>query len=121
MWRHSWMARPIERCSSDFGTAVGWVERKAIPIPQAAPFRGSAMSPGLAHHTLPRDARRRGVDAKETLDPPDDAPDRSGDDGTDRAGDAIAFIRAINEAAWKTTLRLGGERYRGGCDDDAYA
>jgi len=59
-----------------------------------------------------------GVDAEHALDAPDDAADRRAHDGTDRTCDAIAFIGAMDEAAWNTPLSLGRERCSHGRDDD---
>ena len=59
------------------------------------------------------------VDPEESLDAPDDAADRGSDNRADRACNAIAFSRAMLEAAGKTTLSLGGDRSRQGGDDGA--
>ena len=70
------------------------------------------------------DPRRRGIgkliigalvtviDAKDTLDPADDAADRAADDRTDRPSAAVALIEAMWGAAGNA-LRLG----RGGGED----
>ena len=69
------------------------------------------------------DPRRRGfgvfiiasvvvVDAKDALDTADDAADRAADDGADRSGAAVAFIKTMRGAAWNA-LRV---RRRGGKD-----
>jgi hypothetical protein len=52
------------------------------------------------------------VNAKDTLDPADNATDRAADDRTDRPGPAIALIEAVRGAAGNA-LRLG----RGGRED----
>ena len=39
------------------------------------------------------------IDAKDALDPADDTTDRAADDGADRSGAAVAFIKAVRSAA----------------------
>ena len=76
----------------------------------------------LADHAPVMDARRRRLvpraNAEQALDTPDDAADRGADDGTDRACDAEAFIRAMDEAA-RNALSLGRDRRGNGGGDDA--
>jgi hypothetical protein len=45
------------------------------------------------------------IDAKDALDPADNATDRAADDGADRSGTAVAFIKAVRRAAWNA-LRM---------------
>jgi hypothetical protein len=52
------------------------------------------------------------VDAQHALDPADDATDRAADNGADRSGAAVAFIKAVRRAA-RNTLRM----CRGGSED----
>jgi hypothetical protein len=59
-----------------------------------------------------------GANAEQALDTPDDAADRRADDGTDRACDAKALIRAMDEAAGNA-LSLGRDRRGDGGGDDA--
>ena len=57
-----------------------------------------------------------GADTEHALDAPDDAADRRADDRTDRACDAVAFLRTMGEAAGNA-LRLRGERRSHGSDN----
>src|SRR5262245_16849353 len=77
------------------------------------------VAPADSTHTLC--ARRWGriVDPEEPLHAPDHAADRGSDNRADWACNAIAFSRAMLEAAGKTTLSLGGDRSRQGGDDGA--
>ena len=50
------------------------------------------------------------IDAEHAFHATNGAADRSPDDGTDRTGDAIAFIKAVNGASGNA-LRLCGERH----------
>ena len=59
------------------------------------------------------------VDAKDALDPADDAADRAADDGADRAGASVALIKAVRGAA-RNALRVrrgGGEDCKSRNDD----
>ena len=59
------------------------------------------------------------VDAKHALDPADDAPDRAADDGADRSGAAVAFIKTVRGAAGNALrmCRSGGEDCKNRTDD----
>jgi len=70
-------------------------------------------------HTLRARRRWRVVNAKESFDASNHAADWSGDNGTDRAGDAIAFIGAVRKAPWKSPLSLSRDRCREGRNDGA--
>jgi hypothetical protein len=61
----------------------------------------------------------RCVNAKESFDASNHAADWSGDNGTDWASDAIAFSRAMLEAAGKPTLGLSRNRRCQRRNDDA--
>jgi len=100
---------------------VGWA--KAIPND---PLRNSPPSlwfflviPADSTHTLCARRRWRVVNAEESSDASDHTTDRSGDNGTDWPCDAIAFSRAMLEAAGKSTLRLSCDRRRQGCNNNA--
>ena len=59
------------------------------------------------------------IDAKDALDPADDATDRAADNGADRSGAAVAFIKTMRGAAGNA-LRLcrgGGEDCQNRTDD----
>jgi hypothetical protein len=45
------------------------------------------------------------VDAKDALDPANDATDRAADNGADRSGAAVAFIKTVRRAA-RNALRM---------------
>jgi hypothetical protein len=94
---------------------------KTIPQCPASGAIPLLIAPADSAHAF--HARRRGriVDAKESFDASDDAADRRGNNGADRARDAIAFIRALREAAGKTALGLSRDRSRHGGRDDACA
>src|SRR2546430_141926 len=76
----------------------------------------------LANHAPVNDARRRrlivdGGNTEQAFDAPDDAADRSANDGTERTGDAVAFACTTRKAAGNT-LSLRGERRGDGEHDD---
>src|SRR4029450_3514259 len=100
----------------------GLGEAESIPCaPRSSPAILTATGlvvPADRTHGL-RARGRRVLGAEEPLDAPDDAAHRRGDNGADRACDAVAFSRATLEAAGKTTLSLGRDRGRHGGDDDA--
>jgi len=75
--------------------------------------------PADSTHTLCARRRWRVVNAEESSDASDHTTDRSGDNGTDWPCDAIAFSRAMLEAAGKSTLRLSCDRRRQGCNNNA--
>ncbi len=70
---------------------------------------------------MPPGARRRLLigrsDAERALDGADEAADRRADDGTDRPGDAVAFMQAMDEPAGRA-LSVGRERCGDGGDGD---
>ncbi len=95
---------------------------KPIPIDPAPQSHQSSSSclVVLADSTL-RARRRwwRVVNTEESFDAPNDGADWRGDNGTDRACDAIAFSRAMFEAAGKTPFGLSRDGCRQGRNDDA--
>ena len=103
-------------CAEGRGMRAGCADRRARP----------AMSPhdaSLANHPPVIDARWRlrhidGANAEQAFDASDHAADRGANDGTDRACDAEALIRAMDEAAGNA-LSLGRERRSDGRDDNA--
>ena len=59
------------------------------------------------------------IDAKDALDPADDATDRTADHGADRAGAAVAFIKAVGGTTGNTlrVCRRGGEDCKNRTDE----
>ena len=59
------------------------------------------------------------IDAKDALDPADNATDRAADNGADRSGAAVAFIKTVRRAA-RNALRMcrsGSEDCKNRTDD----
>jgi hypothetical protein len=88
------------------------------PAPQLHPSsRPCLVVPADSTNTLHARRRWRVLNAEESFDASDHAADWSGDNGTDRACNAIAFSRAIFEAAGKPPFSLSRDRCRQGCND----
>ncbi len=88
------------------------------PAPQLRPSSSSCLVvPADSTHTLRARRRWRVLNAEESFDAPDHAADWSGDNGTDRARNAIAFSRAMFEAAGKPPFSLSRDRCYQGRND----